>query len=60
MAGTSKLSKLFAVRIPFALWATLKAIARARGVSVAAVLLEPWTHKMESGARPKSGRTRAR
>lgn len=48
-SGTSSLTRHFGIRIPLELWGRLETHAAERGVSVAAILLEPWEKQPKLG-----------
>jgi hypothetical protein len=53
MAGFSSRTKHFGLRIPLALWARLQAASKARSLSIATILLEPWQTTPAQPGRPR-------
>lgn len=55
VAPTSGKSKTFTMKVPRALYRQIEMVAELRGVSVAAVFLEPWTITPPRRGRPSKG-----
>lgn len=55
VAAPPRKSKTFTMKVPHAVYRQIEMVAELRGVSVAAVFLEPWTNTPPRRGRPSKG-----